>query len=51
MEKKLQPTVEALKQEHPDAKVQLWAEDEHRMGLHPVNRIVWVLNVKGIDVS
>lgn len=20
----------------------MWAEDEHRIGLHPVNRIVWV---------
>lgn len=42
MEKKLQPTVEAVKQEHPDAEVELWAEDEHRMGLHPVNRMIWV---------
>ena len=26
----------------PDATVEVWAEDEHRIGLHPVNRLVWV---------
>lgn len=31
-----------MQQAHPDATVEVWAEDEHRMGLHPVNRMVWV---------
>ena len=31
-----------VRAEHPDADVQLWAMDEHRLGLHPVLRRVWV---------
>ncbi len=31
-----------MQQQHPDATVEVWAEDEHRLGLHPVNRLVWV---------
>lgn len=31
-----------MRQEHPEATVEVWAEDEHRIGLHPVNRMVWV---------
>jgi transposase len=27
---------------YPDAELEVWAEDEHRIGLHPVNRMVWV---------
>lgn len=26
---------------HPEAEVQLWAEDEHRLGLKPILRLVW----------
>jgi transposase len=35
-------TLAAVQQEHPEASVQAWAEDEHRIGLHPVNRLIWV---------
>ena len=28
--------------EFPDAEVEVWAEDEHRLGLKPVLRAVWV---------
>jgi len=35
-------TVEQVRSSYPDATVELWAEDEHRIGLHPVNRMVWV---------
>ncbi len=42
MKKKLAQTVEALKQEYPEARVEAWCEDEHRVGLKPVNRIIWV---------
>ncbi|NEQ23689.1 MAG: IS630 family transposase, partial [Microcoleus sp. SIO2G3] len=42
MEKKLAQTVEQVQQEHPEAIVEVWAQDEHRIGLHPVNRLVWV---------
>jgi DDE superfamily endonuclease len=42
VEKKLAQTVAFVKQQHPQATVEAWAEDEHRIGLHPVNRIVWV---------
>ena len=41
MEKKLAQTVEAVRTQHPEASVEVWAEDEHRVGLHPVNRRVW----------
>ncbi|MBD3887633.1 hypothetical protein IFO70_39565 [Phormidium tenue FACHB-886] len=30
-----------MRQQHPDAQVEVWAEDEHRVGLHRVNRRVW----------
>ena len=30
-----------MKVSHPDASVQIWAEDEHRLGLLPVIRRVW----------
>jgi hypothetical protein len=30
-----------LKEAHPTAKVELWCEDEHRLGLKPILRKVW----------
>ena len=42
MEKKISQTVEEVKREHPEARVEAWAEDEHRIGLKPINRIIWV---------
>ena len=27
--------------EHPDRPVEVWAEDEHRLGLKPIRRRVW----------
>lgn len=42
MEKKLPGAVATIQQTHPEASVEVWAEDEHRVGLHPVNRMVWV---------
>lgn len=43
MEKKLKETLEALRKEYPNADFSVWAEDEHRIGMHPVNRRVWAL--------
>jgi hypothetical protein len=31
----------AEQEAHPDAEVELWAEDEHRLGLNPILRVVW----------
>ena len=31
----------AEQQAHPEAEVELWAEDEHRLGLIPILRLVW----------
>ncbi len=31
----------ALREAHPGAAVELWAEDEHRVGLKPITRRVW----------
>ena len=33
--------VAKLKEAHPTAKVQLWCEDEHRLGLKPILRRAW----------
>lgn len=33
--KKLQQQVERIQSEHPNAAVEVWSEDEHRIGLHP----------------
>lgn len=40
--KKLHEEVERVQQEYPDADVEIWCEDEHRIGLQPVMRRVWV---------
>ena len=40
--KKLTTVVEQVQKEHPDADVEVWCEDEHRIGLQPVNRRSWV---------
>lgn len=41
MEKKLTDTVRELQAQHPDASVEVWAEDEARLGLKPILRRVW----------
>jgi len=33
--------VARLKEAHPTAKVELWCEDEHRLGLKPIIRKAW----------
>jgi hypothetical protein len=33
--------LEKLREAHPEAEVELWAEDEARLGLKPVIRRVW----------
>jgi hypothetical protein len=38
-----------VQQAHPDAQVDLWAMDEHRIGLKPILRRVWAL--KGSTVT
>ena len=35
-------TVADVKRDNPNASVEVWAEDEHRIGLNPVNRMMWV---------
>jgi len=40
--KKLQQQVERIQSEHPNAAVEVWSEDEHRIGLHPTVRRIWV---------
>lgn len=42
MEKKFQQEVTDVQTAHPDADVEAWAMDEHRVGLKPVLRLVWV---------
>lgn len=42
MEKKIATEVEQLQASYPDAEIQLWCEDEHRLGLKPVLRRVYV---------
>ena len=40
--KKLTTVVERVQSKHPDADVEVWCEDEHRIGLQPVIRRFWV---------
>lgn len=40
--KKLHQQVERIQAECPDAVVEIWCEDEHRVGLQPLTRRVWV---------
>lgn len=40
--KKLQQETTRLQSEYPDADVEVWAMDEHRLGLKPVLRRIWV---------
>ncbi len=40
--KKLAAETARVQDEFPDAQVEVWAEDEHRLGLKPVLRAVWV---------
>lgn len=41
-QKKLAEEVKTVQANHPDAIVEVWAEDEHRIGMQPVHRRVWV---------
>jgi transposase len=47
--KKLPEEVEAIRQAYPEASVELWSTDEHRIGLKPILRRVWAL--KGTAVK
>lgn len=40
--KKLTEEVNRLRKAYPDASVEIWSEDEHRIGLEPVTRRIWV---------
>lgn len=33
--------VEEVKKKHPKAKIEVWSQDEHRLGLQPIIRKVW----------
>jgi hypothetical protein len=39
--KKLPEEVEKLHQAYPEAKIELWSQDEHRIGLKPILRRIW----------
>ena len=41
MEKKLSLELSRLQAKYPQADIELWSEDEHRLGLQPVLRRVW----------
>jgi transposase len=40
--RELPKILERVRQEHPGAEVELWSFDEHRLGLKPILRRVWV---------
>ncbi|HYU75779.1 MAG TPA: hypothetical protein VEL31_24160 [Ktedonobacteraceae bacterium] len=40
--KKLPEELEAIQQAHPQARIELWSSEEHRIGLKPILRRVWV---------
>jgi hypothetical protein len=39
--KKLPEEVEKLRQAYPEASIELWSQDEHRIGLKPILRRLW----------
>jgi len=39
--KKLPEEVEQLREQYPEAQIELWSQDEHRIGLKPILRRVW----------
>ena len=41
MEKKLGWKLEFLQAKYPHAEIEVWSEDEHRLGLQPILRRVW----------
>ena len=41
IQKNLPQRVEQLRQAYPNAQVEVWAFDEHRLGLKPIVRTVW----------
>ncbi len=41
MEKKLNCELSRLQAQYPEADIEVWSEDEHRLGLQPVLRRVW----------
>lgn len=41
MEKKLSYELSWLQAQYPEADIEVWCEDEHRIGLQPVLRRVW----------
>jgi transposase len=45
-QKKLRPLVRAAATAHPEAQVELWATDEHRVGLKPILHKVWCFDGK-----
>ena len=42
MKKKLAKRVRQLKQQYPASEIEVWAFDEHRIGLKPILRRLWV---------
>ena len=41
MEKKLGLELSRLQVQYPEAEIELWSEDEHRLGLQPILRRIW----------
>jgi len=41
MEKKLKVKQARLQAKYPEAEIEVWAMDEHRLGIKPVQRRVW----------
>jgi len=41
VEKKLKTRLEKLKAQYPEADIEVWCEDEQRLGLQPTTRRVW----------
>jgi DDE superfamily endonuclease len=42
LEKKLDLRVKFLQAKYPNAEIEVWSMDEHRIGLHPILRRIWV---------
>src|SRR3982751_4075456 len=41
VQKKLEQAIDEASAQHPDTPIEVWATDEHRLGLKPILRRVW----------
>lgn len=49
--KKLPEEINTLRQAYPEARIELWSQDEHRIGLKPILRRIWARKGSRVQVG